>query len=329
MVTCLVHGAAVGVLPGGLLSPRNAMNSGSDSDSFDEGNLTARGRKEKGKSGSHANANKKGNQKAKDPRRLTDDLSRFDLGFMGEVQLSAIIADQARLQERALANFVQVGATARAGPVTCPLPTKLLTPEDGAPPPVPNTLPPSFFFSAPELFNIQNFLQAIVIAAVLCALLPTSVPPPGDFMYRLWTLLLASVNEEHGVEDARLVNLADELVRASSLVDDEAGKLRAAVARTVRATDPVFLLLQRRLLSTLAERLARAPTAPTTLNVTSKERTEVEGLDVKGFGDPVLTGAIEEGLKKLRTAVRWVESIWADTLEPGSMTNGIDERRQS
>ncbi|KAH9017077.1 hypothetical protein EDB84DRAFT_1679608 [Lactarius hengduanensis] len=292
-----------------------------------------------------APANEKGKQKAKDVRlfassrtspaeAMKDDLSQFDFGSMGEVLLSATIADQARLQERVLvldlwrqsviqedittwladlhnrtrcrwANFAQVGATARAGPGSHrPLPTKPVTPEHGAPAPVPNTLPPPFFFSAPELFYIQNFLQAVVIAAALRALLLTS---------------------ENGAEGARLINLADELVRASSLVDDEAGKLRAA-ARTVRATDPVFLLLQRRLLSTLAERLARAPTAPihrkdaptemrtgrreqTTFNVTSEERTEVEGLDVKGFGDPVLTGAIEEGLKKLRTAVRWIEDV--------------------
>ncbi len=308
---------------------------------------------------------------------MRDDLSQFILGSMGEVQLSATIADQARLQERALvldlwrksviqkdiatwlADLSQpytlivaptsrkwvlrlVQALGATDPVTCPLPTKPLTPEDGAPPPVPNTLPPPFFFSNPELFYIQNFLQAIVIAAALRALLPTSVSPPENFMYRIWTLLLASVNEENGTEDARLINLADELVHASSLVDDEAGKLRAAVARTVRASDPVFLLLQRRLLSTLAERLARAPKAPvhqkdapmemrtgrreqSTLNVTGEERTEAEVLDVKGFSDPVLTGAIQEGLKKLRTAVRWIESIWADTLEPGSMANGIDE----
>jgi hypothetical protein len=42
------------------------MNSGSDSDSFDEGNLTARGRKAKEKSG--VRANEKGKQKAKDVR---------------------------------------------------------------------------------------------------------------------------------------------------------------------------------------------------------------------------------------------------------------------
>ena len=42
------------------------MNSGSDSDSFDEGNLTARGRKTKGKGTSRAN--EKGKQKDKDVR---------------------------------------------------------------------------------------------------------------------------------------------------------------------------------------------------------------------------------------------------------------------
>jgi hypothetical protein len=42
------------------------MHSGSDSDSFDEGDLTARGRKAKGKGGTRAN--EKGKQKAKDVR---------------------------------------------------------------------------------------------------------------------------------------------------------------------------------------------------------------------------------------------------------------------
>ncbi len=42
------------------------MSSGSDSDSFDEGGLTTRGRKAKGKTG--ARASEKGKQKAKDVR---------------------------------------------------------------------------------------------------------------------------------------------------------------------------------------------------------------------------------------------------------------------
>ena len=45
------------------------MSSGSDSDSFDEGGLTARGRRAKGKSG--ARASEKGKQKAKDVRIAT------------------------------------------------------------------------------------------------------------------------------------------------------------------------------------------------------------------------------------------------------------------
>lgn len=43
-----------------------AMHSGSDSDSFDEGDLTVRGRKAKGKAA--LRANEKGKQKAKDVR---------------------------------------------------------------------------------------------------------------------------------------------------------------------------------------------------------------------------------------------------------------------
>ena len=45
------------------------MNSGSDSDSFDEGDLTTRGRKAKGKGPSRAN--EKGKQKAKDVRPVS------------------------------------------------------------------------------------------------------------------------------------------------------------------------------------------------------------------------------------------------------------------
>jgi len=310
---------------------------------------------------------------------MKDDLSQFILGSMGEGQLAATIADQARVQERALVldlwkqSVIQedvaawitdlsqpytliviptsrkwvlrlVQALGATDPVTCPLPTKPVIPENGAPPPVPNTLPPPFFFSAPELFYIQNFFQAIVIAAALRALLPSSVSPTENFMYRIWTLLLASVNEEDGAEDARLINLADELVHASSLVGEDARKLRAAVERTVRASDPVFLLLQRRLLSTLAERLVRTPPTPvyrkdvptemrtgrrgqSTISASSEERTDAEILDVKGFGDPLLTSAIQEGFRKLRTAVLWVESIWAEILGLGgmTMTNGIEQ----
>ncbi|KAI0256132.1 hypothetical protein BJV78DRAFT_1273064 [Lactifluus subvellereus] len=306
---------------------------------------------------------------------MKDDLSQFVLGTMGEAQLAAAVADQAGTQERALvldlweqriihedittwlAGLVQpyalivapparkwvlrlMQALGATDPVACPLPTKPLAPEDSAPPPVPNTLPPPFFFSTPELFYIQNFLQAVVIAAALRTLLPASVSRPDDFMYRIWTLLLASVNEEDLAEDARLVNLADELIRASSLTDadPEAVKLRAAVARTVRTSDPVFLLLQRRLLSALAERLVRTPApvnrkdAPAEMrtgrrdrlpNATGEKRTETEVLEVKGFSDPVLSGAMQDVLGRLRASMLWIESIWKDVFEPSDATSEI------
>ncbi|KAH9978792.1 hypothetical protein BGW80DRAFT_1280937 [Lactifluus volemus] len=299
---------------------------------------------------------------------MKDDLSQFVLGTMGEVQLASAIADQARTQECALvldlwkqktihediaawlANLSQpyalivsppsrkwvlrlMQALGATDPVACPLPTKPLVPEDTVPPPAPNTLPPPFFFSTPELFYIQNVLQAIVIAAVLRTLLPASASPPSDFMYRVWTLLLASVNEENHAEDARLVNLADELIRASSLTDadPDAVKLRAAVARTVRTSDPVFLLLQRRLLSALAERLVRTPVpvsrkdVPTEMrtgrreglpNTREEKETETEVLEVKGFGDPALIEAMRDVLGRLRGTVLWIESIWRDVFEP-------------
>ena len=300
---------------------------------------------------------------------MKDDLSQFVLGTMGEAQLATAVADQAQTRERALvldlwkqsvirediaawlAELSQsyaliavspprkwvlrvVQALGAIEPVACPLPTKPLGPEDDRPPPVPNSLPPSFFFSTPELFYVQNFLQAIIIAAALRTLLPASVSPPKDLMYRIWTLLLASVNEEDPEEDARLVNLADELIRASLLTDTESTKqLRAAVERTVRASDPVFRLLQRRLLTALAERLAHVPVSDDRKDVPPEMRTgrreqspnatgekwpKPEVFEVKGFGDPVLTSAIQEVLVKLRGILLWIESIWADLFEPSN-----------
>ncbi|KAI9456625.1 hypothetical protein F5148DRAFT_1223978 [Russula earlei] len=307
---------------------------------------------------------------------MKDDLSQFVLGTMGEAQLAASVANQAHIRERALVldlweqSVVRediaawlsdlspphalivvppsrkwvlrvVQALGATDPVACPLPTKPLAPENDMPPPVPNTLPPPFFFSTPQLLYIQNVLQAIVIAAALRTLLPATASPPEDFMYRIWTLLLASVNDEGLQGDTRLVNLADELVRALSLTDPEATKqLRSAVARTVRTSDPVFLLLQQRLLSALAERLSHAPVAierkdaPEKIrtgrgerspSVANEKRSKGE-LEVKGFSGPVLSVAIQEVLGMLQEVVLWIERIWADLFEPSNTVTlaGID-----
>ena len=241
-----------------------------------------------------------------------------------------------------------IQALGAAAPVACPLPVKPV-PSDEEPgteaPPVPsnpNTLPPPFFFSAPELFHIQNLLQGLVIAAALRALLPSaSSPVASDFVLRIWTLLLASVNDEPDSLDIKLVNFADELIRAlgGSLDPDEETRLRAAVDRTLKLEDPVFILLQRRLMVAIAGRLV-APPAPARRDVPGKmstgrerpgkrprlempsseeveeEETEkFEGLEVKGFEDPVLLDGIKDAMKKVRTAMRWVESTWVGFVE--------------
>ncbi len=241
---------------------------------------------------------------------MKDDLSQFVLGTMGEEQLAASVADEARTRERAL---------------VLDLWKQSATHED-----------------------ITAWLADLSPPYVLIV-----VPPPRKWVLRVVqalgvtepvALLLASVNEEDAEQDTRLINLADELIRASSLTDIEVMKqLRAAVARTVRASDPVFLLLQRRLLSALAERLAHSP-VPTNRNDTPAEmrtgrrerppnvtdgqsRTEV--LEVKGFGDTVLTDAIQEVLGKLQGAVQWIGSIWGDLFELNDAVDGIDERTRT
>ncbi|KAI0268674.1 hypothetical protein BC834DRAFT_820950 [Gloeopeniophorella convolvens] len=300
---------------------------------------------------------------------MKDDLSQFVLGTMGEAELAAAIADQARTRERALTLDLWKETTIRESipawigelsplyshivvppsrrwvirlvqslgatdPVACPLPTKPLAPEDDPPPSTPNALPPIFLFSTPELLYIQNFLQAIVIAAALHALLPPSAPPVEGFMSRIWALLLASVEEEQGAEDTRLVNLADELVQASALTSSEkVAALRASVTRTLRAQDPVFLLLQRRLLIALADRLAHTPTltqrrdAPTEMRTgrqrqpygaTDKLKAVAEAVEVKGFGDSTLADAVREGMGKLQTVILWIDHTWKDLMDQGT-----------
>jgi hypothetical protein len=103
----------------------------------------------------------------------------------------------------------------------------------------------------------------------------------------------------------------------------------------------VFLLLQRRLFTALAERLALTPVVadrkdvPSEMrtgkreripNTTSERRPKLETLEVKGFGDLILSDAIQEVLAKLRGVLLWVENIWGDLLEPSNDAGGIDGR---
>ncbi|KAL4250737.1 TCP11 family protein [Abortiporus biennis] len=252
--------------------------------------------------------------------------------------------------------------------VSSPLPTRTvdthnlsssMTEENGTSIPT-NVLPPPLYFLSPTLLYIQNFLQAFIIAASLRSLVPVRPPstpvshvPEHNFMSRIWTLLKAEVNGEPESEGTKLINLADEIVNArrtlgnggSLLGTEDESKLRAAVDRILRPGDPVFLLLQKRLLHSLADRLLsthdddqRKSFTPVSLQSgrdlrkhhkpTMKldgivpeetqgplpwERKE-KALVVKGFEDPVLVDAITEVLGKLRTCVEWTESTWSDVV---------------
>ena len=152
--------------------------------------------------------------------------------------------------------------------------------------PTTNNLPPQLFFITPTLIYLQNYLQAIVIAASLRLLArpPPSIlktvdvrshEPDSDFVQRVWTLLKAEIDDDSminpsfdgtftTVPETKLINLADEVVRVrqsylpagvQSLPSDEEKRVRDSVDRTLRTNDPVFLLLKRRLLDALEDKL--------------------------------------------------------------------------
>ena len=247
--------------------------------------------------------------------------------------------------------------------ISCNLPVKQISTTGGPAtdiPLPPNSLPPPFLFLSPSLLYIQNLLQALVIAASLRSLtrLPSSIPasPPsaganGEFMRRIWSLLSAEISQSddpaqqlHG--ETKLINLADEVVRAASNATPidlaEESRLRSAVERTLQTSDPVYILLQKRLLTAIAERLVETqPTPPT--NVPERMQTGREServgkaprlvldpedlskpyrplqekatLIVKGFEDPVLVKAIGDVFGMIRGDVRWVREIW-ESLAP-------------
>ncbi|PIL33997.1 hypothetical protein GSI_03705 [Ganoderma sinense ZZ0214-1] len=274
--------------------------------------------------------------------------------------------------------------------VACPLPTTRIPGTDtpGLPEPEPefgeappNTLPPPFFVTTPALLTAQNHLQALVIAASLrslvrlpsrLALASASASAAGrssDFMERIWTLLKASTDEEPGAEGTKIVNLADEVVRVRRACADDSGsggpdldpeeeaRLRAAVDRTLQPRDPVFVLLQRRLLRGLATWLtlvsaAETATASRPVHMhmqTGKERPgkrprlnlglgmgnskgdgfvdweRARGVPtvIKGFEDEVLVREVRETFRKVGTVVDWTDRIWQDLVESGEIGGAV------
>ena len=275
-------------------------------------------------------------------------------------------------------------------PVSCPLPSRTvqISPTASSDPDSNeivgsstqnvNTLPPVYFFSTPTLLKIQNYLQALVIAASLRILTrfpaPTRSSPassessdPDSFMSRIWTLLRAEIAGEPDASDTRLINLADEVVRArtqanailstasSTLSREDEATLRAAVDRTLRYEDPVYKLLQSRLMTELSNVLVKrrqgdatrvvAGVGPVTLRTgrdgerAGKRPRLVLNLEdndmdesptphrgstqmvtgVKGFEGPVLGRATTEVFEQVDSCLVWVKRVWGDVIETGNV----------
>lgn len=245
---------------------------------------------------------------------------------------------------------------------------ELASSDDPGPPQ--QRLPPQLLFFSPTLLYIQNSIQAIVIAAALRALtrLPASTTSASDFMQRIWALLETEIegdvpdvrraqrNDPVGEIPTNLVNLADEVVRVRQVVSgmnvkpEEEKELRTTVERTLRASDPVFLLLRRRLLKTLEDQVVQLvkdgadatfdskPSIPLKmqtgkdllgeragkrmrLNLPGHAEAEysqringikLDGPPVAGFEDPVLQRVTREVLGKIMDTVSWTSGVWGD-----------------
>jgi len=280
---------------------------------------------------------------------MKSDLGNFLLGSMSESQLHDFLANDLKKRERDLVLkawggplpvqdawnvwrpsddrpwiFSLFRALASDMPVVCLLPPN---------PPQPNQLPPQLLFSTPQLLYIQNYLQAIVIAAALRALshLPHPATPgvDHDFMSRVWTLLNAEIDADNNTphnDHTKLINLADEVLRARQTVlpldPDQVIRLRADVERTIRSHDPVFLLLRKRLFTALETHHLTLHTSPSPIPLRMQTGRGVQQSSpppppppppvpsIPAFEEPLLQHAITEVFQKIINCVTWTNTVW-------------------
>lgn len=223
----------------------------------------------------------------------------------------------------------------------------------------PNVLPPQFLFSGPTLLRLQNHIQALIIAASLNSLVPAprlafipqtpsqyrigdlAFPANRTFTERIWALLESEIGAtDDEPPETKIINFADEVVLAHSsalpsgvtMLDPHFEKrLRTTVDRILRTDDPVFILLQKRLLAALSA---------ASLNTLVEEHTSVKmhsggrawpqrggpssspphseqsetNVVAKGFEDPIIAEQCSNAATMLRRTVEWVEGVWGDTM---------------
>ncbi|KAM6502212.1 hypothetical protein JOM56_002189 [Amanita muscaria] len=230
----------------------------------------------------------------------------------------------------------------------------------------PNALPPQFLFTVPKLVSVQNYMQALVITAALRSLFRVPAhsnifasPPVAtatNFSQRVWTILAGeieatqAVHRPDDIEETKITHLVDELIMARRAITElgveEEQHLRAAADNLLRPEDPVYLLLHRRLVTVLRERLFASPVDIDNRNLipekmktgkdmphdragkrlrldvnraTSSEsvlmgrtRTGMSVPTPKGFEDPVLALEVNRLFSRLLSCVVWVEEVWGD-----------------
>ncbi|EJD52736.1 hypothetical protein AURDEDRAFT_181273 [Auricularia subglabra TFB-10046 SS5] len=213
------------------------------------------------------------------------------------------------------------------------------TPVSPPPPPdvespvsLPNTVPPHFIFCIDDLVRVQNLVQALTITAALRGL----VGPAPELTARLWALLGPEAAAD--TTQTNLTDLAAEVRHAWRTAHPDAppdaeNKLDAAVDHILRYEDPVFSLLQKRVLAALRTSIVpaveryRARVVPLQLHaglgqkgrprpgsssVAVVENIEVALPVVKGFEDPALVEGLKTCAREFVAVVRWIVDVWGD-----------------
>jgi len=199
----------------------------------------------------------------------------------------------------------------------------------------PHVLPPHFAFTTGEVVRVQNLVQALVVVAALLALVPgrsgvttpssdTASSEPVSLSSRLWVLLSTEIDPDSG-GGTTLTDLRAEIQRANPQADHK------TIDRILRYEDPVFALLQKRILAALESsvpaavqhyRVQRAA-APLRLlsgrgrganasdNAATLDATvPVEVPVVKGLEDETLRKGVASCAQELARAVLWITDVW-------------------
>ncbi|KAG9121561.1 hypothetical protein FRC07_002431 [Ceratobasidium sp. 392] len=203
--------------------------------------------------------------------------------------------------------------------------------------PYQNIVPPQLMLSIESLVRVQDLIQAVVIVASLRSLVPISSDLAESFASRIWALVESVIlgRSSSSEPQFKLINLQDEVIEAyhtshtthhsphTPIADDT---LRATVSRTLRAEDPVFRLLQKRLVSALEAELVQPASvgsvAPIVMRTgrdqeirntaASSHRAELPRIRAKGFDDHALDEPMVQLLDCIRRVLGWMVFCWND-----------------